>query len=532
MFLQLALALVLALSGLVTPAPARDSSAHQGGAVAQTASASSATTKGLPSAAGAPSDGVVLKNVDIVVPPVQPSGTVAAPNAPLEAQATPGVVVADQLVAPKRVESEVVKATGYQTLGVSWPKNASVGDLGSQFRTRTNGKWSGWVALEPTDAAPDPGSADAAHAVRGGTDPVSIGSADAVQLAFTASAKGGPKGMSLALIDSPEKPASDGVVVSNAVDSTTGGSTTGGSTTGGSTAASEAIIQTVAFSGAAVQAAATAPRIISRAAWGAPAQRCTPGVASTLVGAAVHHTAGSNTYTTIAGSEAQIRGDAAFHLSLGWCDLGYNFVVDKWGNIYEGRANSLTQAVIGAHAGGFNTGTVGVAMLGTYTSVNPTPAMQSAVARIIGWRLGAYGVDPKTSMSYHFAGVPGDGQRYHNVTVTLPRVSGHRDVWLTACPGNGGYAALPNIRAMASSFGYALRFTQARSVVKSLYTDLLNRPVDSSGLATWSALLAGGTGQPALAAALTKSREHGQPRGGKAYLECLGGQRDAGGVRG
>ena len=229
--------------------------------------------------------------------------------------------------------------------------------------------------------------------MRGGTDPVSIGNADAVQLAFTASAKGGPKGLSLALIDSPQKPASDGVVVSNAVDSTTGGST----------AASEAIIQTVAFSGAAVQAAATAPRIISRAAWGAPAQRCTPDVASTLVGATLHHTAGPNTYTTIAGAEAQIRGDAAFHLSLGWCDLGYNFVVDKWGNIYEGRAGSLTQAVIGAHAGGFNTGTVGVAMLGTYDAV-PSAATQRSVAQIIGWRLGAYGVNPKTSMTYHAGG--------------------------------------------------------------------------------------------------------------------------------
>jgi len=246
----------------------------------------------------------------------------------------------------------------------------------------------------------------------------------------------------------------------------------------------------------------------------------------------VHHTVDSNGYSSVAAAMQQIRNDANYHLSLGWCDLGYNFVVDKWGNIYEGRAGSLTQAVIGAHAGGFNTGTVGVAMLGTYTSVNPTPAMQSAVARIIGWRLGAYGVDPKTSMSYHFAGVPGDGQRYHNVNVTLPRVSGHRDVWLTACPGNGGYAALPNIRAMASTFSYPQRFTQAQSVVKALYQDLLGRIPDAPGLAAWTTKLAQGTDQSQLVYLLTRSDEYIRLRVAKAYDEVLARKPDPVGAAG
>jgi len=527
MFLQFALVVVLALSGIASPSfRAQGSSGREKGVDRIVAGASARTvTAGLSGATGVPSDGVVLKDVNIVVPPVGPSSTVAAPNAPLEAQAAPGVVVADQLVAPKRVESEVVKATGYQTLGVTWPKNASVGNLGGQVRTRTNGKWSGWVALEPSDSAPDPGTAEAAHAVRGGTDPVSIGKADAVQLAFTASAKGGPKGLSLALIASPEKPASDGVVVSNAVDATAGGPTAGGSTAGGA-----ATIQTVAFSGVAIQAAATAPRIISRAAWGAPAQRCTPGVASALVGATLHHTAGLNTYTTIAGAEAQIRGDAAFHLSLGWCDLGYNFVVDKWGNIYEGRKNSMTQAVVGAHAGGFNTGTVGVALLGTYNAA-PSAAAQRSVAQIIGWRLGAYGVNPNTSMVY-YTGDGGVGVRFKNRNVALPRVFGHRDVWFTACPGNGGYSALPNIRALASSFSYAQRFTQARSVVNALYQDLLLRQVDPAGLQTWSSMLAGGASQAGLVMSLTRSREYVQLRVGQAYTQVLARSPSAGDLAG
>ena len=503
MYVPFVLAALLALSGLVGPAPqTQGSSAPQKHVVGQTAAgAKSSTVTAVPTdAVGAPPDGASLKNLDIVVPPVKPSVTVAAPDAPLESQAAAGVVVADQLVAPKRVESEVVKAAGFQTLGVTWPEQAKVGDLGGQVRTRTRGKWSAWVDLKPSDSAPDAGTPDAARAVRGGTDPVSIGNADAVQLAFAATAKGGPKGLSLALIGSAEQPASRG-----------------------------ASIQTVAFSSAVVQAVAVAPTIITRAAWGAPAQGCAPDVASTLVGAVVHHTADPNTYTTVAQAEQQIHNDAVYHInSLGWCDLGYNFVVDKWGNIYEGRAHSMTQAVVGAHAGGFNTGTVGVAMLGTYDAVPPA-ATQRSVAQIIGWRLGAYGVDPKTSMIYH-TGDGGVGAKFHNQNVALPRVSGHRDVWYTACPGNGGYAALPNIRAMASTFSYTQRFTQAQPVVKALYQDLLLRPVDPAGLQSWSAMLAGGASQQALVASLTKSPEYVRLRVSQAYLGVLGRAPDAGGL--
>jgi len=515
MFLQFAVVVVLALSGLASPAPlARDASAPQDRVVAKTASNASTAPPGLAGASGVRSDGVLLKDLDIVVPPVGPSGEVAKPAAPLETQAAAGVVVADQLVTPKRVESEVVKAVGFQTLGVTWPERAQVGGLGAQVRTRTDGEWSKWIDLKPSDSAPDAGTADAARAVRGGTDPVSIGNADAVQLAFTATAKGGPKGLSLALIGSAEKPAAGGAVGSSAVGPTTGG---------------EAIIQTVGYSGAVVQAVAAAPTVISRAAWGAPAQACTPDVASTLVGATVHHTADPNTYTTVAQAETQIRNDAVYHINqLGWCDLGYNFVVDKWGNIYEGRANSLTQAVVGAHAGGFNTGTVGVAMLGTYDAA-PSAATQRSVAQIIGWRLGSYGVDPKGSMTY-YTGDGGVGARYHNQNVALPRVFGHRDVWFTACPGNGGYSALPNIRAMASTFSYPQRYTQAQSVVKALYEDLLLRPVDPSGLATWSGMLASGSSQAALVGSLTRSREYVELRVRQAYLQVLGRAPDAGGM--
>lgn len=376
-------------------------------------------------------DGVTVEQLDIVVPAVDAAGAVAAADAVPEVRANSGRVVADHLVASKRVASEVVPAAEFQTLGVTWPEGTDVSTLGGTYRTRTNGTWSDWTDLEAGDSSPDTGTSDAAHALRGGTDALSIADADAVQLGFAADADGGPPGLKLALVGST-MPA----VTAEA----------------GSTSApipGKASIQTASyFTSTAAATPSAAPAVITRAQWGAPAQACAPDVAKTLVGAVVHHTADSNSYSTVAEAKQRIRNDAIYHINTrGWCDIGYNFVVDKWGNIYEGRANSLTQPVIGVHTGGFNTGTLGVALLGTYDAA-PSAATQHAVAQIIGWRLGSYGLDPQGSMSYKTGA--GENSRFINQTVTLPRIFGHRDTAYTACPGNGGHAALPAIRAMAA----------------------------------------------------------------------------------
>jgi hypothetical protein len=272
-----------------------------------------------------------------------------------------------------------------------------------------------------------------------------------------------------------------------------------------------------------------APRIISRAEWGARAQVCTPDVATQLVGAAVHHTAGSNNYATLEQAMQQIRNDQRYHIEgRGWCDLGYNFVVDKWGNIYEGRANSLTKPVVGVHAGGFNTGTVGVSMLGTYGAAPPA-ATQKSVAHIIGWRLGYYGVNPQGTMSY-WTNV-GENSKFQNQWVTLPRVFGHRDVAYTACPGEGGQNALPWIRATADGFSFGGRFTHARAVVRAMYEDILGRGVDASGLDAWSTQLVDGRSEGDLVRMLTRSEEYIRLRIAKAYREVLGREPDAHGAQ-
>jgi len=429
-------------------------------------------------------------------------------------------VVADsQAAASDRVETDPIDVTDTQMLGVTWPTSSDVTAqaLDPQVRTLENGRWSDWSPMD-SDNAPDAGTPDAQHE-RGGTDSVWIGGADAVQLSFAATAAGGPADMRLALVKGADSTGTDstGAVISPA--SMPGGGTpvwdavASGSGSGTVTAVSAV---------AAISTAATTvavPTVISRAAWGARAPACAADVASTLVGAVVHHTADPNTYSTVDEAMARIRADQAYHIDgRGWCDTGYNFIVDKWGNIYEGRANSLTEAIIGVHAGGFNTGTVGVAMLGTYDSTPPA-AMVASVAQIIGWRLGAYGIDPTGTMQYK-TGV-GENSRFKNQTVTLPRVFGHRDVAYTDCPGNGGYAALGTIRQAAKTTASGVAITIDRAIVTALYADLLGRGPDPMGLAGWSSQLLAGVSVGTVATQIAFSTEYVQRVIANAYAAFL-----------
>ena len=113
---------------------------------------------------------------------------------------------------------------------------------------------------------------------------------------------------------------------------------------------------------------AGSPLIITRASWRADEKirrRKRPAYADTLRFAVVHHTAGSNSYSR-AQSASIVRGIERYHvLANGWDDIGYNFLVDKYGQIFEGRWGGVDRNVVGAHAQGFNQGSVGVALIGT-----------------------------------------------------------------------------------------------------------------------------------------------------------------------
>ncbi|EUA68293.1 N-acetylmuramoyl-L-alanine amidase family protein [Mycobacterium xenopi 4042] len=122
--------------------------------------------------------------------------------------------------------------------------------------------------------------------------------------------------------------------------------------------------------------------------------------------AIVHHTAGSNDYAPEDSAEI-VRAIYAYHTqTLGWCDIAYNALVDKYGQVFEGRAGGITKAVEGSHTGGFNRGTWGVAMIGDFNDVPPTSIQLRTVGRLIGWRLGLDRVNPKGAATLASAGGP------------------------------------------------------------------------------------------------------------------------------
>jgi N-acetylmuramoyl-L-alanine amidase len=194
------------------------------------------------------------------------------------------------------------------------------------------------------------------------------------------------------------------------------------------------------------------PEVITRSEWGANEgiRRAAPRYADNVHVAVVHHTAGSNSYTP-SQSAAIVRSIYVYHVQgNGWNDIGYNFLVDKYGQIFEGRYGGITRAVIGAHAMGFNVGSVGVALIGNYSSATVTPAARAALVSLLAWRLDLAHVDPVSRVARVSTGNP----RYPPGTaVTLNAISGHRDTYPTSCPGTSLYAQLPAIRRAVAQTG-------------------------------------------------------------------------------
>ena len=195
------------------------------------------------------------------------------------------------------------------------------------------------------------------------------------------------------------------------------------------------------------------PPIISRAQWGAGTGiRCGgPSYGEGVRAAVVHHTATGNDYAP-EDSAAIIRSIYAYHtMTLGWCDIAYNALVDKYGQVFEGRAGGITKDVMGSHTGGFNRDVWGVSMIGNFEDEPPPDVLVRAVGKLIGWRLSLDRVNPLGSVSLTSAG--GSYTVYPaGATPTLPEIFAHRDVGNTECPGNRGYAALDEIRKIAAGF--------------------------------------------------------------------------------
>ncbi len=188
------------------------------------------------------------------------------------------------------------------------------------------------------------------------------------------------------------------------------------------------------------------PALVSRAGWGAneSLRSGTPAFAAVKM-AFVHHTAGGNTYTA-ADAPGIVRGIYAYHTtSLGWSDIGYNFLIDRFGTIYEGRYGGVARGVVGAQVYGFNTGSTGVSMIGTYTQDAPAAAAMTALERLLAWKLGLSGLNPTGTASMKYGGLVDDKYKVGQ-TVSLPVIAGHRDANFTECPGLALYNRLPAVR--------------------------------------------------------------------------------------
>ena len=182
----------------------------------------------------------------------------------------------------------------------------------------------------------------------------------------------------------------------------------------------------------------TQPDMVSRKQWGASGGGgCRPrsGPAYGEVKAAtVHHTVTANDYSR---DEAPriVLGICRFHRNgNGWNDIGYNFLVDRFGDLYVGRSGGVRKAVVGAHAQGFNSQTTGVASIGTHTSAPISDDAEDSFVDVIAWKLALHGTKAggKTRLT-------SGGGKVNKIPsgkkVRVKRVFGHRRVNTTECPG-------------------------------------------------------------------------------------------------
>jgi hypothetical protein len=192
---------------------------------------------------------------------------------------------------------------------------------------------------------------------------------------------------------------------------------------------------------------AAAPKIVPRAGWD-PQGRCKPRTTAgfgRIQMAFVHHTVSLNGYSR-SQAASMVLGVCLFHRNgNGWNDIGYNFLVDRYGQVFEGRAGGIDQPVIGAQAGGFNVPSMGVSMIGEFSRTAPPKPAMNALARLLAWKLSIHGVPAKGRVTVVSAGGRSTGYRA-GTPVTLQRISGHRDAELTACPGAALYRRLPALR--------------------------------------------------------------------------------------
>ncbi|MFE5025628.1 N-acetylmuramoyl-L-alanine amidase [Streptomyces sp. NPDC056656] len=365
----------------------------------------------------------------------------------------------------------------FSMLGVSWTGATKRLHGSAQVRTRSleTGAWTAWKDLEANvDPLEGP---EAGAGMRGASEPLWVGPSDGVQVQVVhksgSTDSGLPKGLEVNLVDpgvatNAEMKAKPAAYVAPAVSDSA--SPTDSVTPTDSASPSDSAVPSAPASASSTPSTSASPSatiptappstvpeppITSRAGWGADESlspdpsEYNPDVKAVFV----HHSDGTNDYSC-ADSASIVRGIYAYHTQTnGWNDIGYNFLVDKCGTIFEGRKGGVDRPVLGAHTYGWNRESTGIAVLGDHTSTGATNAALASVARIAAWKLGQYKADPVSTVKLtagatqtnYFGTSFTAGSQY-----TFNRISAHRDGYNTQCPGSSLYGQLPTIRAWAS----------------------------------------------------------------------------------
>ncbi|MFF4329547.1 peptidoglycan recognition protein [Streptomyces sp. NPDC001591] len=423
--------------------------------------------------------------------PLGPTGAARIPGVP-GMSASPGLAETRGL-APREVKR-------FSLVGVVWDDAAAELDGRVQIRTRSvaTGAWSDWQDVDTHNGehAADPDAAERGTGrVRGATAPLWVGPSDGVEVRVRAQppARGSraadhpgrlPAGLRLELVNpdsgqahsapdgkngalrSPAEPAPEddkgdtpaalpemSMEASESSSANVPHAALGAleiSALGKEDATADAVLATDGeLTAAARPYIGPRPRIVTRRGWGADESLREPGFVytSTVKAAFVHHTASGNNYACKE-APSVLRSLYRYHVvSEGWRDFGYNFAVDKCGTVYEGRAGGVTKPVLGAHTMGFNADSMGVAVIGTFSSTAPPKAAVDAVARVTAWKLGLFGANPKGKTTLRSGG----GNRYKKGSyVKLNVISGHRDGFATECPGRLLYNQLPPTRTASA----------------------------------------------------------------------------------
>ncbi|WP_189525783.1 FG-GAP-like repeat-containing protein [Streptomyces sindenensis] len=380
----------------------------------------------------------------------------------------------------------------FSLVGVTWvnPDAEIEGTAEVRTRNRETGEWGDWLEVHLDQHLAE--KRDARADLPGMSEPLWVGPSDAVQgrvlRADGKSSAGLPKGLELTLVDpgvtakEAKAPGADAQPAAYALEGTATPAPAAAATETetASPTPTDAATQTAGTSATptdpvtptgtptttptpttptAPPSTVTRPPMTLRTGWGPDESLATnysdPEYIDRIQAVFVHHTADSNNYSC-SESPAMVRAIYAYHVTPrpgyeGWKDIGYNFLVDKCGQIFEGREGGADLPVLGAHTYGFNSYSTSVALLGNFETGRPSRAALDSAARVAAWKLGQYGVSPSGTVTLTAAA---DTGKYRaGEKATLSTISGHRDGFATLCPGVNLYSELPAIRRFASGAG-------------------------------------------------------------------------------